>query len=414
MNKLNKKVFYTILSILTITSLSYIITYNTSKYIEQYKSISNSLNIVSNNNANQKPIDKPQDDKEPPQKKEPVPIDENTKFMDSTIYTVLIDENNNIKEIINHSNNDISSEEISAVAATFLNQKNIKETYIGNLYLKKYSYTYNKNDSLVILDNTKSQKVLKATLINSIIIFILLEILIFILSKIITKWIITPVKVSFEKQKQFIEDASHELKTPLSVIVASTEALEDNPEEKKWLKNIKSESSRMTNLISDLLDLASSEKKETYNFKKSNISKIIELSVLTFEARAYEANIKLKYSIEENIQMSFDENSIRQLIEILLDNAIKHSKPKETVNLSLSSSSNNIILSVTNTGEEIPKGEEEKIFERFYRVDKSRNRKENRYGLGLAIAKNIVKNHHGEITASSKDNTTTFKVLFKK
>ena len=112
--------------------------------------------------------------------------------------------------------------------------------------------------------------------------------------------------------------------------------------------------------------------------------------------------------------MSFDENSIRQLIEILLDNAIKHSKPKETVNLSLSSSSNNIILSVTNTGEEIPKGEEEKIFERFYRVDKSRNRKENRYGLGLAIAKNIVKNHHGEITASSKDNTTTFKVLFKK
>ena len=112
--------------------------------------------------------------------------------------------------------------------------------------------------------------------------------------------------------------------------------------------------------------------------------------------------------------MSYDENSIRQLIEILLDNAIKHSKAKEVVKLSLTASNNNIVLTVINKGEEIPKGEEEKIFERFYRVDKSRNRKENRYGLGLAIAKNIVLNHHGEITATSSNGTTTFKVLFKK
>ena len=414
MNKLTKKVFYTIFLILTITSLSYIITYNTGKYIEQYKSINNSLNIVSNNKNEKLPLDKPSEVKAPPEKKEPIQLDENIKFMDSTIYTILIDENNSIKEIINHSNNTISNKKISSIATTILTSKDLKTRYIGNLYLTKYSYAYNENDSLIVLDNTKSKQTLTMSLLNSFIIFILLEILIFIISKYITKWITTPVKTSFEKQKQFIEDASHELKTPLSVIIASTEALEESPKEGKWLKNIKSESSRMANLLSDLLDLASSEKKETYDFKKNNLSKTIELSVLTFEAKAYESGIKLTYSIDENISMSYDENSIRQLIEILLDNAIKHSKAKEVVKLSLTASNNNIVLTVANKGEEIPKGEEEKIFERFYRVDKSRNRKENRYGLGLAIAKKIVLNHHGEITATSSTGTTTFKVLFKK
>lgn len=412
MNKLKKKVFYTIFLILTLTSLSFISTYNISKYMEQRKNINNSLEIVSNNKEDKLPMDKPTPDKEPLDR--PNKIDENTKFMDSTIYTILINEDNTIKEIINHSNNNISDTEIMKIATTILNDKNIKTKYIGNLYLKDYSYSYNKGDSLVILDNTAIKHTLTSSLINSLIISILLELLIILISKEITKWITIPVKNSFEKQKQFIEDASHELKTPLSVIIASTEALENNPKEKKWLNNIKSESSRMSNLISDLLELASSEKSEMYALKENNLSKIVELSVLTFEVKAYEENVKLKYDIEENIQMKLDEDSIKQLVEILLDNAIKHSTKKETVTLSLTNINNSIVLSITNKGSEIPKGEEEKIFERFYRVDKSRNRKENRYGLGLAIAKNIVINHHGKIMASSTAGTTTFKVLFKK
>ena len=412
MNKLKKKVFYTIFLILTLTSLSFISTYNISKYMEQRKNINNSLEIVSNNKEDKLPMDKPTPDKEPLDR--PNKIDENTKFMDSTIYTILINEDNTIKEIINHSNNNISDTEIMKIATTILNDKNIKTKYIGNLYLKDYSYSYNKGDSLVILDNTAIKHTLTSSLINSLIISILLELLIILISKEITKWITIPVKNSFEKQKQFIEDASHALKTPLSVIIASTEALENNPKEKKWLNNIKSESSRMSNLISDLLELASSEKSEMYSLKENNLSKIVELSVLTFEVKAYEENVKLKYDIEENIQMKLDEDSIKQLVEILLDNAIKHSTKKETVTLSLTNINNSIVLSITNKGSEIPKGEEEKIFERFYRVDKSRNRKENRYGLGLAIAKNIVINHHGKIMASSTAGTTTFKVLFKK
>ncbi len=415
MTKLKKKVFYTIFIIISVAALSFILTYNISKYIEQSKNISNSLNIVSNNKADKAPVEKPGgEDKEPPEKKEPDKIDENTKFMDSVIYTVLIDENDNIKEIINHSNNNITEEEIKKVATNILSRNKKKTKYIGNLYINNYSYSYKENDSLVIIDNTKTNKILIKSLLNSIIIFILIEIIIYLISKKITAWITIPVKESFEKQKQFIEDASHELKTPLSVIIASTEALEDNPDESKWLNNIKSESVRMSNLIKDLLDLASSEKKETYSYKEANLSKVIELSVLTFEGKSYEKNIKLKYNIDDNIEMNIDENSIRQLTEILLDNAIKHSKEKETIKISLTENNNDIILKVINKGEGIPKGEEEKIFERFYRVDKSRNRKENRYGLGLAIAKNIVINHNGTIKAMSNNGLTTFEVLFKK
>ena len=169
----------------------------------------------------------------------------------------------------------------------------------------------------------------------------------------------------------------------------------------------------MNLLITDLLELAKTEQK-IVDFKDGDLSKIVELSTLTFEGKAFESNIKIDYDIEPNIKMRMVENNIKQLVEILLDNGVKHSKAKSTINISLKENNNQIELLVKNKGEAIPKGEEEKIFERFYRVDKSRNRDSNRYGLGLAIAKNIVLNHNGKISAYSSDGTTTFKVLFKK
>lgn len=208
-------------------------------------------------------------------------------------------------------------------------------------------------------------------------------------------------------------DASHELKTPLSVILASSEAFEDNPKEKKWLINIKEEANRMNLLITDLLELAKTEQKNI-NLKDGDLSKVVELSTLTFEGKAFENNIKIDYDIAPNIKIKMSENSIKQLVEILLDNAVKHSIEKSTINISLREDSNQVELLVKNKGDKIPKGEEEKIFERFYRVDKARNRDSNRYGLGLAIAKNIVLNHNGKISAYSSNDTTTFKVLFKK
>lgn len=411
MHKLKRRIFLIVFSILTISVLSFITFFNTMSYTEQKRSIKNSLEIV---NKRDNGIPKNDVSAPPPKKDNDKVFDENIKFMDSTIYTVLIDENDNIKEIINHSNKELDTIAITNLAKEILSSNNKKDIYIPNLYVGKYSYAYQKDNSLTIIDIANAKSNLLNSLLKSFLIFLILEVIIIFISHFLATHISKPVEESFEKQKQFVADASHELKTPLSVIMASIEVYENNPKETKWLTNIKEEATRMNFLLTDLLDLASSEKKETLNLTKENLSKTALLAVLTFEGRAYEKNIKLKYDIADDIYFIFDENRLKQLIEILLDNAIKHSKAKSTVTFTLTENKNNIIMEVTNKGEAISKEDEERIFERFYRVDASRNRTENRYGLGLAIAKNIVLNHNGTISAHSADGLTTFKVLFKK
>lgn len=402
MNNLKKKVFTLIFSILSISILGFIIVFNVGKYLEYNKIISNSLRNLSNNEEDKNKLNKDNGFK-----------DNNIRYMDKVIYTLLLNNDNSIKEVINLSNNNIDIDSIKSLGQSILNN-NIKKEYIGNIYFNKYSYIYSNSKYLIIIDNSSIQNSLYNYLLISLSLFILLEVIVYLISMILTSWIIKPVINSFEKQKEFIADASHELKTPLSVIMASSEALEDNPNEVKWLNNIKSEANRMNILIKNLLELASLEKKENYILKEDDLSKVVYLAVLTFDAKAYECDIKLESKIDSNIKFNFDTYSINELVEILLDNALKHADKKSTIVVSLKEQGNNILLSVTDTGDIIPKGEEEKIFERFYRLDKSRSRKENRYGLGLAIAKNIVINHNGKILAESVGKVTTFKVLFKK
>ena len=280
--------------------------------------------------------------------------------------------------------------------------------------MDRYSYHYRKGNSLIILDNTKVTNRLRLTFFHYILAFMVGEIFFFYFAIVLMKKITKPIEETFEKQKRFIVDASHELKTPLSVIMASSEALEEDPKDKKWLKNIKSETERMNNLIMHLLDLAATEEGIEEEKTCENLSKIIELSVLTLESVAYEKDVTLDYQLEEDIKYPLNSNSMKQLVEILLDNAIKHSEVKTKITIRLETKKEKIIFTAKNKGKEIPKGEEEKIFERFYRVDKARNREENRYGLGLAIAKNIAISHNGEISAKSENGYTTFKVVFKK
>ena len=140
---------------------------------------------------------------------------------------------------------------------------------------------------------------------------------------------------------------------------------------------------------------------------------ITEKRALTFESLAYEKNITIETNIEEKINLFCHKESIDELVSILIDNAISHSKENSKIKVNLTNMKAEIKLEVTNKGEPIPDDECEKIFERFYRNDKSHNRKSGRYGLGLAIAKNIVESHNGNIRAYSKDGYTTFEVKFK-
>ena len=412
MSNLKKKVFFLAFSILSISILGFIVVFNTEKYLEYQKNIKDDLRMARTNEEDKDIVNS----KEDRDNKDDIPKEDNNssidiKYMDKVIYTILLDDNNSIRDVINLSNNDIDDSSIKVLGQSILDKNNLKREYVGNLYFNRYSYVYRRGEYLTIIDNKSIQNSLYNSLLISLILLVILEIIVYIVSMILTNWIIKPVMSSFLKQKEFIADASHELKTPLSVIIASSEALEDNPSE---LNNIKSEANRMNILIKNLLELASFEKKETYVLKEDNLSKVVELAVLTFDAKAYESDIKLESMIDSNIKFSFDSYSINELVEILLDNALKHADKKSTIEVELKSDGNNIILRVRDTGDVIPQGEEEKIFERFYRLDKSRSRKDNRYGLGLAIAKNIVVNHKGKIRAKSNDNETVFEVLFKK
>lgn len=414
MNKLKNKVFWVIFIILSLFLISIICIFNYQNYKNEKENIISNLMRVNSVKDNEHrndfdPSNKPSENMEKDNSRSEPKI-----FMDNTVYTAILNDNNEVVDVINHTQNDVNDETIKNIAESIVLNKNSKNLNVGNLYFEQYSYFFTRNNTITIIDNSLIKERLISLIKTSLIIFVLLECVIIFVAIKLTSWIIKPVIQSFDKQKQFIADASHELKTPLTVIMANAEALENEPQEKKWLNNIKSESERMSNLISDLLDMAKLENGVKEQYSNENISKIIEREILTFESIIYEKKIKLNYEIEENIFFNCNTNQIKQVVSILLDNAIKHSFTENgEIYVGLKKEKNNISLEVKNKGKEIPKEKQEKIFERFYRVDESRNRDENRYGLGLAIAKNIVENHNGKISVNSSNEYTTFKIIFK-
>ena len=408
MNKLKNKVFWVLTLILTSFVLSILIIFNFQDYNREVNIIQNNLIRMGNERKIKERPEFPKDEKE-----DKIINDLQQRiFMDSIVYTVILDDNKNISEIVNHTPNNEDDDKIKEFANEIINSKNVKESKIGNLYFANYSYSFKDDNVLTIIDNNMTKERLGTELRNSIIILILTEFVIVVISRKLTKWIVKPAIEALDKQKTFIADASHELKTPISVIMASAEALENDYQE-KWINNIKSESDRMNNLITNLLDLAKMEN-VVENFKVNNLSKIMKMSCLTFEGLVYEKNIKFTVDVNENIDFLCDSEQMKQLIGILLDNAIKHSEENGEIKVSLYNAKNDIILEVSNKGKEIPKEEREKIFERFYRSDESRNRDENRYGLGLAIAKGIVESHDGKISTDYKNGFTVFKIVLKK
>ena len=398
MKELNNKVFKTIFILLSLFIIIGVIIYNASSYKNEYDNVKRNISFMEDKNF------KPEN--APPEPKE----FDNMMIMDYEVYTIKLN-NNEIEEIINHSNN-TSNFEVEKIVKEIINKD--KGINIGNLYFNNYSYNYN-NDSIMIINTTNINHRLNITLIKSLIILIVFEIIIYFVSKTLAIRITRPAKEAFDKQKDFIADASHELKTPLAVIMASSDELKSDKKNEKYIENIKYESERMNILIKSLLDLSKLEKGISIsNYKEENISKIIEKIALTFEGIAFENNVEIETNIEENITFKCSKEEIERLISIILDNAIKHSYKDTTIKINLNKDKNNINIEIINKGDPIKSGDEEKIFERFYRADKSRNRDSNRYGLGLAIAKNIVTNHNGTIRAYSKDNLTTFKIVLKK
>ncbi len=234
-------------------------------------------------------------------------------------------------------------------------------------------------------------------------------VLFFFLSVFLAKKIVDPLEESYHKQKQFISDAGHELKTPVSVVGANAELLSREIGDNKWLQNIQYENERMGILVCQLLDLARTENVKPQT-ERINLSRLVDGEALPFESVAFEKGLALSINIENNITVDGNSTQLKQLVSILLDNAIRHSPENGNVSLNLIKEHGYARLSVINKGQEIPKENREKIFERFYRADPARSGEDKHYGLGLAIAKAICVSHKGHIEVVCYDGFVEFKV----
>lgn len=246
------------------------------------------------------------------------------------------------------------------------------------------------------LQNAMLNKLLKLSyIISSISTFILL-ILIIVLSKYITM----PVEIAFEKQKRFIADSSHELKTPLSIISANIDMLKIELGNNKWFITIDNEIKRMDKLIHDMLILTKTENSIPKNCE-FDLGKAIESVVLPMEVVAYEEGKTIELDLESGVIFNGNEDNIKKMIESLMENAIKYSKRETTIKGSLYCKKDYKIIEIYNEGIGIEKIDKEKLFEKFYRADASRGRKTGGYGIGLSIVKNIVDSHGGKIFIDS-------------
>ena len=258
---------------------------------------------------------------------------------------------------------------------------------------------------LIFLDCTRSLNNVRNTLLTSILVSLLGLGAVFVLVLIFSRRIVRPVSESYEKQKEFITNAGHEIKTPLSIILADAEVLEMDNGENEWIDDIKFQTQRLTSLTNDLVFLAKMEETGNTNVTSDfSLSDLVNDTVKSFSAPARTGSKTFAMDLEEGIEFNGDRSSMEKFISILLDNAIKYTPEGGYIHSSLSRQKNKIIFSVANTVKnDLDPEDLEHFFDRFYRSEKSRNSKTGGYGIGLSVAKAVVERHKGKIRAYAKD-----------
>lgn len=281
------------------------------------------------------------------------------------------------------------------------------EGRIGNLVYKTYKEDYLSYDSssaycIVALDVSDTITMFHQFTIKllSILIVILglLSCLVCALSFIVVK----PIKDTFSKQKMFISDASHELKTPLTIISASTDVIRKDPVNAQWINNIKLQTQRLEGLVNDMLTLAKfDEAKFTVCPTRVNLSEVVTDCVLPFEALAYEKGKQLSLSVEKDVFANCDLNCVKKVVTILTDNAVKYAEERSVIYVSLVKEGDKAVFTTKNDGSIIHEKDSNRIFERFYRGDASRSRESGGSGLGLSIAKSFADANKWKLYAKS-------------
>ena len=230
-----------------------------------------------------------------------------------------------------------------------------------------------------------------------------------VISVFFARWALEPVEAAWEQQQRFVADASHELKTPLTVILANMSILRSHPErsiasQNQWVESTQTEAEHMQELVCDMLDLAKPAAPRAHaerSFENVNLTELMEKDLLQFESVAFERSIKLTASIDPNVSISGDPSRLHRLASTLIDNACKYANEGGTIAITLRRCARHVELSVRNTGTPIAPEDLPHVFDRFYRADKARTRTQGSYGLGLAIAREIAEEHGGTIAVAS-------------
>lgn len=293
---------------------------------------------------------------------------------------------------------------LTAAKAGETNSGVIKDKNLRYLYKNR---GFNGTIRYAFMDIYAEQNALHWNRINSFAIGLFSFAIFFFFSILLSRWAVQPVEDAWKQQRQFVADASHELKTPLTVILSNINMLAQSPglaagHDKQRVEHIQSEAVRMKELIQSLLDLARSDSAEASSFshKILDFSYLVNSTAAIFEPLAFEMNKSISSETEASISIIGDEKKLQQLVSILLDNACKYSTENSCITLQVFRKSKEVILKVANEGVPFTTEEKKRIFQRFYRTDASRSRIPG-YGLGLSIAQSIVSEHKGKIEAET-------------
>ena len=327
----------------------------------------------------------------------------------SNSYTVWLDEDGAVEEWTSDREDLYSDEQIAELAAQIWAEGETRGNIGSQFYQMK---TRPGGAMLVVVDARSEMANIRTLLMETMAVTALAFMLLAAGAALLIGRMLRPVEETFVRQRQFVWDASHELKTPLAVISANADVLADEIGTNEYLGYIRSEVARTNTLVENLLTLArmdsGTRKKQVGTF---DLSRALLSVALPFESAVFEAEKTLKIDVPQGVDMRGDEEMVKQLAVILLGNALKYSDDGGQIRLSLTVRGNKRIITVWNTGEPIDKADQAKIFDRFYRADASHNREKQGNGLGLAIAQKIVEEHRGKIAvASSREAGTTFTV----
>jgi hypothetical protein len=347
-----------------------------------------------------------QDDTETPPAKPENDEKDKSRFsvetpFETRYFTVTVDENGEVTDC--DLDRIAAVDEETAEEYTQTAQQKNKTTGFQGIY--RYRVTETEDGAkYVFLDCRREISNFRTVLVTTISVSLLGLAAVFVLVVIFSRMVFRPVEESIQKQKRFITDASHELKTPLTIIDANIEVMEMESGESQWTKSTRKQIQRLSGLVQQLVTLSRLDEEKGLEEKcEFNLSEAVSECVQPYESLAQTREKNLTLNIEEDITYTGDERSIRQLAGILMDNAVKYSSENGNITLTLKKKGKKIFLEVYNDADDLPQGKLDVLFERFYRLDSSRNSGTGGSGIGLSMAKAIVQAHKGKITAENKN-----------